>query len=97
FRPRDAPARRTLAARRSRGGGAVGLRQTRESVPAGRMVLEAGVLAAERQRHFARRAVPLLADQNFRSALVRRIGLVDFVAVNEQDHIGVLFQSARLT
>ena len=61
----------------------------------GRVVQESGTHALEGQAYRADRAVTLLADDDLGTAIVRRIGVVDLVAVNEQDHVGVLLDSAR--
>ena len=51
------------------------------------IVLKTGVLAAEGEFHLANRAVTLLADDNFGLAFVRRIRVIDFIAVDEQDQV----------
>ncbi len=47
-------------------------------------------------RHGADRAVALLADDDLGGALVLRVGVVDLVAVDEQDHVRILFDRARV-
>src|SRR5437764_5175342 len=69
-------------------GAASGLRGSRS------VVFKACVLAAKRQCYFAGRTVALLADQDFSRSLVGRIRLVDFVAIDEQDHVSVLLERA---
>ena len=45
------------------------------------------VLAEKRELEFAGRAVALLPDDDVGDALARRVGLVDFLAINEDDQI----------
>src|SRR5690606_31371695 len=55
-----------------------------------REIQETGAGALEGQAHRADRAVTLLADDDLGRALVRRIGIVDLVAIDEDDHVGIL-------
>src|SRR5690606_40491147 len=57
-------------------------------------VFKAGVLAEERQAAGADGAVALLADDHLGDALVLGILVVDLVAVDEQDDVGVLLDGA---
>ncbi len=56
-----------------------------------RQALEAGVLAEERELHRADRSVALFADNHFGHTFVGGLRVVDFVAIDEQDQICVLF------
>src|SRR6202008_3592906 len=53
-------------------------------------ILEARVLPQESQFHGPDRPVTLLADDDLRDALVLRVLVVDFVAIDEQDHVCIL-------
>ena len=66
----------------------------RQCPPCGE-ILEARVLAEEGESHHADRAVALLADDDLGDALVLRLRVVDLVAIDEQDHVGVLLDRAR--
>src|SRR5690606_4473059 len=57
-------------------------------------VFKAGVLAEEGQPAGADGAVALLADDHLGDALVLGILVVDLVAVDEQDDVGVLLDGA---
>src|SRR5690349_1885468 len=57
--------------------------------------LEARVLTEEGQANGTDRTVPLLADDDLRDALVLRLGVVDLVAIDEDDDVGVLLDGAR--
>src|SRR5690348_17043807 len=59
-----------------------------------RIIRELRVMPEERQPHRAGRTVTLLADDDLGRALVRRIRVVVLVAVNEDDHVGVLLDRA---
>ncbi len=59
-------------------------------------VLEARVLAEESEARRADRAVALLADDDLGHALFLRVRVVDLVAVDEQDEVGILLDRARL-
>jgi hypothetical protein len=61
-----------------------------------REVLEPRVLANEREPDGARRTVALLADDQLGDAGVLFVGLVDVLAVNEEDDVRVLLERARL-
>src|SRR5450830_657162 len=61
------------------------------------VVVVFGKLPQEGQANTADRAVTLLTDNDFRSAFIRRIGIVDFVTVNEQNDVGILLDSAGFT
>src|SRR5271170_5435423 len=61
-----------------------------------RVVLELGVLAEERELHFAGGTVALLGDDDVRDALARSVGLVHFFAVDEKDHVCILFECSRI-
>ena len=68
-----------------------------ESVAAGvRGVLEPRVLAEERQPNGADRPIALLADDDLGGALVLRLGVVDLVAIDEDDDVCILFNGARV-
>src|SRR5687768_15097149 len=56
------------------------------------VVLEPRVLADEGELDGPDGPVPLLADDDLRDALVGRVFVVDLVAVDEEDHVGVLLQ-----
>src|SRR5579875_3606882 len=62
----------------------------------GRSFFEPGVPANEYEIPLARRSVTLFGyDQlRLRSVFLRRIGLVEMRTVNEQDHVGILFDGA---
>src|SRR5690606_24328083 len=62
-----------------------------------RVIQEARAGAGEGQAYRADGAVTLLADDDLRRALVGRIGVVDLVAIDEQDQVGVLLDGARFT
>src|SRR5437867_789881 len=64
--------------------------------PGRREVFESGELAEKREPHGADRPVALLADDDLGHALFLRLGVVDLVAVNEQDYVGILFDRARI-
>src|SRR5690606_9415675 len=49
---------------------------------------EAGVVREERQADGARGSAPVLGDDDLRRADVRAVGVVDLVAVDEQDDVG---------
>src|SRR5665213_642911 len=53
-------------------------------------VFEAREFAEERQAHGADRPVALLADDDFGDALVLRVGVVNLVTIDEQDHVCIL-------
>src|SRR5271154_2349707 len=57
-----------------------------------RVVFELGVLAQEGQLHIAGRPVALLRDDDIGDAFARRVRLVHFFAINEQNQVAVLFQ-----
>src|SRR5690606_21693493 len=59
------------------------------------IVFELGVLPEKGQAHRTDRTVTLLADDDLGRALVRRIRIVNFVAVDEQDDVGILLDGAR--
>src|SRR5690242_12164614 len=66
-----------------------------------RVALEAGVLLVEEQIHQPRRAVALLANDHLGLALERiavlvRRTVVELLAVQEHDQVGVLLDGARL-
>src|SRR5271170_3880197 len=61
-----------------------------------RIVLELGVLAEERELHFAGGAVALLGDDDVRDALARGVGLVHFFAVDQQNDVCILLERARV-
>src|SRR5579863_971828 len=60
-----------------------------------REVVELRVLADERQPNRPDRTVTLFADDDLSRALVGAVGVVNLVAVDEEDHVRVLFDSAR--
>ena len=61
-----------------------------------RQIFEARVFAEEGQAHGADRAVTLLANDDFGNAFFRCFRVVNFIAVDEQNHVGVLLDSAGL-
>src|SRR6056297_17679 len=61
------------------------------------VVAEAQVLTFEVQHEITGCAVAVLADDDLGLALVRRIVVVDFITVNEQDHVGILLDGAGFT
>src|SRR5271155_4147331 len=61
-----------------------------------RVILELRVLAEERQLHFARGAVALFGDDDVGDALARGVRVVDVFAVDEEDDVCILFQTARV-
>src|ERR1700674_801964 len=54
------------------------------------IVLETGVFALEGEPDGTDGAVALLADNDLRDALFLRVRVVDLIAVDEQDQIGIL-------
>src|SRR5206468_359461 len=60
-----------------------------------RVIGELRVVPEECQPDRPRRTVTLLADDDLGGALVARIGVVVLVAVDEEDHVGVLLDRAR--
>src|SRR3982750_552402 len=56
-------------------------------IPIRRVIRELRVMAEERQPHRARRAITLLAYDDFGGAFVRGIRVVVLVAVNEDDEV----------
>src|SRR5438270_2264652 len=60
------------------------------------IVLEPRVLPEERELDRPDGAVPLLADDDLRDPLVGRLLVVHLVAVDEEDHVGVLLQRPTL-
>src|SRR5437016_13854114 len=67
-----------------------------------REVVEPRVFLLEEQLHGARRPVALLPDDQLRDALEALVGLgvggavVELLAIDEADHVGVLLDGARL-
>src|SRR5580658_10771310 len=61
-----------------------------------RVILELRVLAEEGQLHFARGTVALLGDDDVGDALARGVGVVDVFAVDEEDDVCILFETATL-
>src|SRR5471030_1231897 len=59
------------------------------------VVAELGVLAYPGQAHGADRAVTLLADDDLGRAFVGRVGIINFIAVEEDDDVGILLDRAR--
>ena len=68
---------------------------TIKSIATGSQVIKACVFAAKGERHHADGAVTLFADDDFGLAFVGGIAVVDLVAVDEQDQIGILLDSTR--
>src|SRR5512134_322283 len=60
------------------------------------VVLKASVLAEEGEVHRPDRPVALLADDDLGLALFPGVAVVDLVAVDEEDHVRVLLERARL-
>src|SRR5581483_8455668 len=75
---------------------AASTRSTASELPGVGVVLEARVLAEESELHRADGPVSLLADDDLGDALLRRVRIVDLVAVDEEDEVGVLLDRARL-
>src|ERR1041384_8055687 len=61
------------------------------------VVLEATVSTFEREPDLADLAVTMLGEVDLGDALLRRLAVVDLVAVYEQDHVSVLLDGARFT
>src|SRR5512134_2867020 len=59
-------------------------------------ILETGEGGEEGEVNLADGAIPLLADDDLGLALVRGVGVVHFVAVDEQDHVRVLLDGPAL-
>src|SRR5690606_37327439 len=96
--PYHPAARRTLATggfRRRRPVGSASVGRGPVSVVVAGVVLEAGVLPDEGQPGRVDRAVALLADDDLGDALLVGIGVVDLVAINEHDDVGILLDRAR--
>src|SRR5690349_24268276 len=60
-----------------------------------RKIVELRELPMEREPNGSDRTVTLLADDDFSSALVGAVRVIDFVAVDEKDDVGVLFDCTR--
>src|SRR5690242_19830000 len=58
------------------------------------VVFKTGVFPEEGQTDIADGAVTLLADNDIGGAFYRTVLVVNLVAVNEQNHVGVLLDSA---
>src|SRR5688572_29794332 len=69
-------------------------RETLEPVRTG-VVFEPRELAEEGEIDLANGPVSLFRYDDLGNALARRIRVIDFVAVNEKDQVGVLFDGAR--
>src|SRR5690606_30402521 len=59
-----------------------------------RIILELRVLPLPRQANRPDRPISLFANDDFRTTLVRGVRVVDFVAIDEQDHVCVLLDGA---
>src|SRR5271166_6546013 len=59
-------------------------------------VFELRVLAKEGQLNIAGRTIALLGDDDVGNPFARRVGLVDLLAIDEKDHVGILFNRARV-
>src|SRR5919197_754993 len=59
-------------------------------------IVEARELAAEAKVDASDRTVALLADDYFSDALVLRVRVVDLVAIDKKDHVGILFDGTGL-
>src|SRR4051794_3855386 len=59
-------------------------------------IAEAGRLPQEHELDGAGLAIAMLGDDQLREPLVLVLGVVDLIAIDEGDHIGVLFNRARL-
>ncbi len=62
-----------------------------------RKIFETRVLAYECQGNHADRAVTLFADDDFCFAFIGRVGVVNFIPIDEQDQICILLDSAGFT
>src|SRR5476649_2003514 len=60
------------------------------------VVAELGVLTDPGQAHGADRPVTLLADDDLGRAFIGRVGIIDFIAVQENNDVGILLDSAGL-
>src|SRR5258706_14568557 len=96
----SSPARSTASAWKAasatpRGRKVAGARPRSSLVRAGvGVVLEAGVLPQEGELHHADRAVALLEEVDLGDPLIRRVGVVDLVAVDGEDQVRVLLDRA---
>jgi hypothetical protein len=59
-------------------------------ITAGCKIVEARVFPTECECHHPDRAVTLFADNDLGLALFRRVVVVDLIAINEQDQVGIL-------
>lgn len=57
-------------------------------------ILEPGSCVLESEADGPDWAVSLLRDDDFCGAAIRAVGVIDFVAVDEEDHVGVLLDGA---
>ena len=60
-------------------------------------IIELRELSVERESNRSDRTIPLFADDDLRRALVRAVRVVNLVAIDEQDHVGILLDSAGFT
>src|SRR5215475_4905002 len=66
----------------------------RSSKTSVRKILETREFTAESQAYDTRWAIALFSDVNFSNALLGAIfGIIDFIAIDEPDHICILFNS----
>ena len=68
-----------------------------ELVTARGQIVEARVLADKRQLDRTNRAITLLADDDLGDALVFGIRVIDLIAVNKHDDVGVLLDRPGFT
>src|SRR6266404_5834035 len=82
--------------RSSKVSGIPGSPPQRSSKTSLRKIFETRKFTAESEAYDTRWAIPLFGDVNFSDALVGAIfGVIDFITINEPDHIGILFNSPR--
>ena len=63
----------------------------------GDIAVEAGVTTLESQAHAADGTIALLADDNLGDAFVGAVWIIDFVAVDKADEIGILLERSRFS
>src|SRR5262252_2988327 len=82
--------------RSSKVSGILGFPPQQSSKTSVRKIFETREFTAESQAYDTRRAIPLFGDINFSDALLGAIfGIIDFITINQPDHICILFNSAR--
>ena len=58
------------------------------------IALESCVFAKEGKINFAYRAIPLLAYDDFGDSLVLRVRVIDFITIDKQNQIRILFDGS---